>query len=318
MFSTPGMARAALLFALLHLAACSSPLDPETYPYFNVDEASAVTPSPLPDVSFALVRTGDAQSLDAFAFEGGSWTRARTFVHSAVLVTHPRGDILFDTGLGREIDTQFREMPAYIRPLMRYRKYAPVVEQLQAQGYDPARITRIYLSHMHWDHASGIEDFPGADIYLHRDEHRAANDPANARVYLRSQFDADGIRWRHIEFIEQPYLNYPRSHDLYGDGSIVFVPMGGHSPGSVGMFLNLTGNRRFFFTGDVTWSLEGFRIPARKFALASMLADDDRARTSREVVRVHRLMHQLPDLVIIPAHDDHVQAQIGYYPKTIR
>lgn len=41
---------------------------------------------------------------------------------------------------------------------------------LRRAGFDPARVTDIIISHIHWDHADGVERFPNARIWLQRDE----------------------------------------------------------------------------------------------------------------------------------------------------
>ncbi len=299
------------------LLGCDKPIDPAAYP-LNPDLIVEPDGSGLPSVGLALLHTGDQVSLDAFAYEGGSWMRSRAFVHSAVLVQHPRGSLLFDTGLGRDVDAQVSaDMPAYVRPLMKYTEREPAVDQLRKAGIDPESIGRIYLSHLHWDHASGIEDFPHARILTAREEQLAAQDPANSDVYLASQFDAKSVRWGSVEFIEQPYMGFQRSHDVFGDGSVVMVPMFGHSPGSIGMFVNLPGGRRFLFSGDTTWALEGFTRPAGKFLVASKLVDYDPGATRREIARVHRLMEYFPKLVVVPAHDFDVQQRLGFFPDFI-
>jgi glyoxylase-like metal-dependent hydrolase (beta-lactamase superfamily II) len=42
-----------------------------------------------------------------------------------------------------------------------------------------------------------------------------------------------GTRYDEYGFEGSPYLGFPESHDVYGDGSIVVVPAPGHTPGSV-------------------------------------------------------------------------------------
>ncbi len=306
-----------VLALVVTLAGCDAPIDPAAYP-LSADAIVEPDGSALPELSLALLHTGDQVSLDAFAYQGGSWTASRVFVHSAVLVRHPRGDLLFDTGLGREVGAQVKQdMPAYLRPVMKYTAREPAVEQLRNNGIDPAGISRVYVSHLHWDHASGIEDFPQARILTAREEQEAAQDPGQADVYLASQFDADTVRWEVVEFIEKPYMGFERSHDVFGDGSVVMVPMFGHTPGSMGMFVNLRDGRRFLFSGDTTWALEGFTRPAGKFFVASRLVDYDPGATRREIARVHQLMQFFPKLIVVPAHDFEVQQRLGFFPEYI-
>lgn len=317
MFSLKNLRWICILIGALHLIACGKALDPAEYSSVSIDGVDlSVGQSEVP-IAFSLVRTGASVSLDAFAYRGGSWSEAREFVFSAVLVRHPKGDFLFDTGLGREIDAQYEDMPQYLRPLTAYTGANPLIDQIVEHGIDPGTIGTILLSHLHWDHASGIEDFPNARVLLPKSEHEIAMDPKGAMGYLKSQLDSETIIWSYLEFVDQPYLNFDRSHDLYSDGSVILVPMHGHTRGSMGMFLNFPDGRRYLFSGDTTWTIEGFRKPAEKFLFARKLVKENGGKTRKEVVRVHRLMQALPDLVVIPAHDANIQGSIGYFPHFV-
>jgi glyoxylase-like metal-dependent hydrolase (beta-lactamase superfamily II) len=76
---------------------------------------------------------------------------------------------------------------------------------LRRAGFDPARVTDIIVSHIHWDHADGVERFPGARIWLQREEFayyvgprgeplHPAIDPEVAAMYRRL-FEAGRIRF---------------------------------------------------------------------------------------------------------------------------
>lgn len=123
-----------------------------------------------------------------------------------------------------------------------------------------ASLMAIIPSHMHWDHVSGLADFPDTDVWVQpaEREHAAQGHPP---AFLQSQFS--GVkRWRELSFLPTPYLGFAAQRDVFGDGSVVLVPLAGHTAGHVGLFLNLPSGRRYFFTGDVTWTLEGLQRPA--------------------------------------------------------
>ena len=123
-------------------------------------------------------------------------------------------------------------------------------------------IGRIIPSHMHWDHVSGLKDFPQADVWVRAEELEHARH-GRPPAFIASQFDGD-VRWHLFDFDGPAYMGYPASLDLFGDGAVVLVPMPGHTAGQVGMFLALPSGRRLFFVGDTTWSLEGLTGPAER------------------------------------------------------
>ena len=102
---------------------------------------------------------------------------------------------------------------------------------------------------------------------------------------------------------------------MFRDGSIVLVPFSGHAPGAIGMFVNLKSGKRVFLSGDTTWTLEGFQIPAHKFWVSSLLVDHDKNETERAILKVHRLMQEYPGMVIVPTHDDKAQSAVGFFQK---
>lgn len=50
------------------------------------------------------------------------------------------------------------------------RDYVTPDSALRRAGFDPARVTDIVVSHIHWDHADGVERFPAARVWLQRAE----------------------------------------------------------------------------------------------------------------------------------------------------
>lgn len=274
----------------------------------------ASLPGEAAGLRFSLVKTAETKTLDAFTVEGGQWTQTAIVNHMAVLIEHHAATLLFDTALGRQVDSQFAsEMPWYDKPLLRYGEVQPVRDQLDRDGI---RVDRILLSHAHWDHASGLADFPEVPVwapYAEIEFSRIATPPA----VLPSQFKHP-VKWVPYEFAPTPFMGFGESHDLFGDGSLVLVPLSGHTPGSVGLFITLEGGRRFFFTGDASWRLEGFTGPREKFWISRRMADHDREATRSVLQQVHELLQREPTLTLVPAHDDRVHRQLGFYPSRTR
>lgn len=264
---------------------------------------------------FTQIKTGEAVTLDALTYAGGALTRTKRLTHTAVLVEHPKGRFLFDTGLGRDIDAQFgADMPWYLKPLFAYQQLNPAADQLREARIAPPE--RIFLSHAHWDHASALMDFANAEVWLPTHEAEFLH-TAEPPAVLPSQVSSPAIRWHRYDFPPRKYLSFEHSLDLFDDGSAVLVPLFGHSPGSVGLFLKTAAGRHVFFIGDVVWNADAVQAQAGKFMVASHLVDNDREQTLATVKQVAKLQQTLPDLVVIPAHDLAVQESLGMFPDWV-
>jgi glyoxylase-like metal-dependent hydrolase (beta-lactamase superfamily II) len=202
-----------------------------------------------------------------------------------------------------------------MRVLSSYVAETPVATQLKQQGIDPAGIKFAVISHSHWDHISGLEDLPGLEVWMPKDEVTFIR--SHRYPGLIDQM-VDGLRIHEFEFSKSPYENFESSLDLFGDGSVVLVPLPGHTPGSTGMFVNLHSGRRYLFVGDLTWSREGIELPAERPWLARFLVDMDDAEVRRSILRVSTLRKADSSLVVVPAHDRRVHDTIAELPAAER
>jgi len=253
----------------------------------------------------AVLKTAYAKTLEGFVYQGGSPWKTRRLVHVAFLVRHPKGNLLIDTGLGAKASEQFKELSFIDRILLKYEKLGAPRKLVQKAGTDPESIRGIILTHMHWDHAGGIQDFPNSTIHTTRTEHSFAfSAEAKPPSFIKSQYSGNRIRWKFIELTDGPYAGFPRSRDFYGDGSIIIVPLSGHTPGSIGIFITTPGGKQVFIIGDLTWSLEGIRLPAHKFYISRSMVDRDTAAMEKHMFHIRAMSKKHPELIIIPVHDE--------------
>lgn len=273
----------------------------------------------LPDVGFAIIKTSQVAVAQALLVPGGSITKQVDSNFSAFFIKHNNDYLLFDTGMGKQMDSQYQQsMPIGWRPFFTYDK--PVVSaraQLDKAGMPPLK--RVILSHSHWDHASGVLDFPEARVGVAAAELALIQKPSiGPGGTWKSQISAASIQWETLAFQPVPFKGFPESLDLYQDGKVVLVPMPGHTPGSVGLFVRGDSGTVYFFIGDVAWTVAALQKGKPKFWVAGKLVDGDAQKTQTTLEKVRSLMQVEPGLVVIPAHDSAVQGRLGYFPVWVK
>lgn len=83
-----------------------------------------------------------------------------------------------------------------------------------------------------------------------------------------------------------PYFFFLKSHDLYGDGSLVIVPAPGHTPSSIIVFLALPNDRRYALVGDVAWQREGITEREEKPQPLRTGADSEPEKVREQLLRL--------------------------------
>jgi len=274
-------------------------------------------------VGFSVIKTASsAGAQEALVVSTGSFFKRRHLAQNVVLITHPEGDILIDTGLGTQIDQQFEANSFFDRQLFSYNDVNPAVSQMNKAGYDFAKLKRIVPTHLHWDHASGIEDFPNVPVWVQKAEYDQAM-AGSAPAFLHSQMDAETVSWKFLELSTDSSLEkhghegFDKCLDVYGDGAVVLVDMSGHSAGQVGVFLTVSSGKRFFFIGDTTWTIKGVDDNAERPSILSWFVqfnwNDD--ENLKQIQAVHDLGIKYPDLTIVPAHDELVSEHLPRFPE---
>jgi N-acyl homoserine lactone hydrolase len=212
------------------------------------------------------------------------------------VIEHPEGVFLVDAGLSeRMLDPEHFACDSgtsfVYRHLLAFR-FAPadrIDRRLAQLGIDPLRIRGVVLTHRHADHTDGLAELP-----------------ASASVYV-GEGDwptQDGALDCHWPKGRSPVLvgrGGPQVEAMLGskslttDGAVRIVPLNGHTPGHLGVWVGL-GDASVLFAGDALFDREQLR--ARR--LAGIVADPAHASEALDVIA--RQLATKPTY-LLPAHD---------------
>lgn len=166
--------------------------------------------------------------------------RDETLPVNVFLIEHPDGLCLVDAG-----QTAAAAAPGYFPrwyPFFRLARFElgprdEAAAQIKSAGYDLRRVRWVVLTHLHTDHAGGLDAFRGAEVLVWRREwDRAQGFGGRLRGYLPQRWPK-GIAQRIVEFNGPAIGPFAGSYDIASDGQLLFVPLPGHTPGHAGLIV---------------------------------------------------------------------------------
>jgi glyoxylase-like metal-dependent hydrolase (beta-lactamase superfamily II) len=161
---------------------------------------------------------------------------------AAQLIETNEGLVLIDTGYGVEdVRQPHPRLSRFFRGLLniQFNMKKTALHQVKALGFSAADVRHIVLTHLDFDHAGGIEDFPGARVHVMEAERDAAERKRRGfiakRRYRPAQWD-DVRDWRTYADGGERWFGFDKVRSLEGLGpEILLVPLPGHTEGHAGV-----------------------------------------------------------------------------------
>ncbi|MFL6699775.1 MAG: MBL fold metallo-hydrolase [Vitreoscilla sp.] len=177
--------------------------------------------------------------------------RARLACH-CLLVEGPDGLVLVDTGFGlRDVANPRQRLSAFFLSLLSpdFREDMTAIRQVERLGWRAQDVRHIVLTHLDFDHAGGLDDFPHATVHMMRRERDYAMLQKTwlDRQRFRPQQWSTRPRWRTYEpGGGQAWFGFDCVRELAGlPPDILLVPLPGHTFGHAGVAVR----------GDDRWTL---------------------------------------------------------------
>ncbi|RDE05427.1 MBL fold metallo-hydrolase [Sphingomonas aracearum] len=185
----------------------------------------------------------------------------RIVCHCLLIETDAHGLVLVDTGYGlRDVAHPHRHpepritLPWRLMLNIRLRESETAIRQIEALGFRAADVRHIVTTHLDFDHAGGLEDFPGATVHVMQREYDDATGPRAgivARNRWRTRQLNDVTNWRRYGARGEPWFGFDAVRDLDGlPPEILMVPLPGHTWGHAGVAVRRDDGRWLLHAGD--------------------------------------------------------------------
>lgn len=242
------------------------------------------------------------------------------------LIYHPDGPILYDTGESPLCNTAGYSPTWSPTRILCRTNIGPndgIVSQLRSRGVEPKDLQAVVLSHLHSDHAGGLEDLAAA--------------APNVPIYVsRQHWDAFGKHPLYASFQGCTPHHWPKdfsptildttnhavgpwksSSKITADGKVVAVDTPGHVPGHISVVVygdHSDGTpTAYFLAGDATYGID---LLSKEEPGG---INDDTTSALQSLKLINEYARQT-ELVVLPSHDlsttQLLKDRVVYRPKS--
>jgi glyoxylase-like metal-dependent hydrolase (beta-lactamase superfamily II) len=243
----------------------------------------------------------------------GVFTRGRLCCHCMALETDD-GLVLVDTGFGlQDVRHPRARLSGFFLALLSpdFREEMTALRQVERLGFRASDVRHIVLTHLDFDHAGGLDDFPHATVHLLAAERSSAFERKTwlDRQRYRPQQWSTRQNWRVYDAgAGEAWYGFDCVRQLAGlPPEILMVPLEGHTFGHAGVavrcagqWLLQTGDAYFFHREmdlEKPWCTPGLRM-------YQAMMEKDRAKRlhNQQRLRELRRMHG-GEVMVTCSHD---------------
>ncbi len=225
----------------------------------------------------------------------------------AWVIEHPEGVFIVDTGETSKSTSDpnyFPQWHPYYRTSLKT-KIKPEEEigpQLEKMGIKKDDISRVILTHLHTDHAGGLDYFKGQEILVSEKDYKLASGLSGRLLgYLPHRWPKDFNPFP-ITFNDEPFGPFNQSYRLTKNGDIFIVPTPGHTPNHLSVIVK-EGDLLYFLAGDTSYSQK---------LLVEEKVDGVSPKTGTTIKTLKKIKQLARDfsLVYLPSHDSESEKRL--------
>jgi N-acyl homoserine lactone hydrolase len=253
--------------------------------------AAAVTADAVSSLRLYTFDCGriDFKDMALFSDTGEYDGQSGTLVDPCFLIRHPKGILLWDTGLG---DALLGRNDAANDAGVSLRVQTRLLDQLASIGIAPSNVTYVAFSHFHLDHTGNANAFIAATWILNQAElDWALAAPTPPVVDLKSFSAYKSARTQMIN----------GDYDVFHDGTVRILKAPGHTPGHQVLLLKLAKSGSLLLSGDL-YHLRSDRSRTGEKTARVMSINTSRADSLASVNRMETIIKNAHARLIIQ-HD---------------
>jgi N-acyl homoserine lactone hydrolase len=225
----------------------------------------------------------------------------------AFAIEHPEGVIIVDTGEDARA-SQRRYFARWHPGLRAFREWVEpeqeIGPQLRQLGIQPGDVRWVVLTHLHTDHAGGLQHFPDNEILVTRTElDYGSGLRGRLRGYVANKHWPAPFRPTLLELEPEPFGRFPQSLRLTAAGDVTLVPVPGHTPGQIGVLVD-EGDHTVFLAGDSSYT-QDLMLRGRADGVG---ADEEAEQLTHE--RIRAFAAETPTVYLV-AHDPETGARLS-------
>ena len=214
---------------------------------------------------------------------------------TCILVQTSDGPVLVDTGLGTKDYLQPGKMMRFFLVAMRSPRDVneTAINEIQRLGYHSSNVRHIIMTHLHFDHAGGMSDFPHAKVHVYQPEYLHIQNNRLGWEYNQAHW-AHNPDWVVHQLSGERWYGFDAIHLKTFTPEIWMVPLVGHTAGHSAIAIrNGTG-----------WVLHGGDAVPFNMAVDEVPDRISKLLLGPHIPKIREFMKQHPEVQVVGAHMD--------------
>ena len=265
----------------------------------------------MKNITFKLLKVGHCNHPQCMAARGTGF-KSVEFPALCVLMKHPeKGYILYDTGYENYFFEETEKFPnkfyALVTPIQ-LKEEECLGNQLKELGLTFEDIGHVIISHFHADHIAGIRNFKQAKFICFSDDLKKYS-KMNCLKQLTKGFlkglipkdfesrmiDVNGLKGSAFEL-----EGFPKIYDIFGDNSLLGVPLLGHTEKQLGLIFE-ENKQKYFLIADAVWGIDYLKNNQKPSFITRLLIDSKKSFDDT-FDKLRKLLLIRKDIKMIPSH----------------